>query len=166
MAVLARTADLLVRGLTRSSDPDAADSDRGGCGTAERWGLDQQTGLIAWTFADKTATAPAQILASYNATSSTWLWAWANESILPAMSHDARKLRDWALQHGHRSLAEAKVAVDADTAATLGALAVRITPATGFYRPKNGAAIPIITFGPVTLTTSDGTSSTFTINID
>lgn len=51
-----------------------------GCGTAQRWGLDQQTGLITWTFADKTATAPAQILASYNPTSSTWLWAWANKA--------------------------------------------------------------------------------------
>jgi hypothetical protein len=137
-----------------------------GCGTAQRWGLDQQTGLITWTFADKTATAPAQILASYNPTSSTWLWAWANESILPAMSRDARELRDWAQQHGHQNLTEAKVTADAEAAATLAALAVRITRATGFYRPKGGAAIPIITFGPVTLIASDGTSSTFAITID
>jgi hypothetical protein len=88
-----------------------------GCGTAQRWGLDQQTGLITWTFADKTATAPAQILASYNTASSTWLWAWANESILPAMSRDARGLRDWAQQHGHHSLTQAELPADAETAA-------------------------------------------------
>lgn len=137
-----------------------------GCGTAQRWGLDQQTGLITWTFADKTATAPAQILASYNPASSTWLWAWANESILPAMSRDARGLRDWAQQHGHHSLTQAELPADGETAATLAALAVRITRATGVYRPKDNTAVPIITFGPVTLTTNDGTSSTFTINID
>jgi hypothetical protein len=37
-----------------------------GLGSADRWGLDQRTGIITWTFSDKTATAPAQIIGSYN----------------------------------------------------------------------------------------------------
>jgi Family of unknown function (DUF6882) len=37
-----------------------------GLGSAERWGLDQRTGIITWTFPDKAATAPAQIIGSYN----------------------------------------------------------------------------------------------------
>lgn len=37
-----------------------------GCGKADRWDVDQETGLIQWTFSDRIATAPAQILASYS----------------------------------------------------------------------------------------------------
>ena len=41
---------------------------------------------------------------------------------------------------------------------------MRITNATGFYRGTGGAATPIITFGPVTLTAQDGSTSHFTID--
>ena len=37
-----------------------------GLGTADRWGLDQRTGIITWTLPDKIATAAAQIIGSYN----------------------------------------------------------------------------------------------------
>ncbi|WP_372495877.1 DUF6882 domain-containing protein [Kitasatospora humi] len=57
-------------------------------------GLDQRISVITWTFPDKTAAAPAQILASWSPSSSSWRWTWANESILPEMSHDARAVRD------------------------------------------------------------------------
>jgi hypothetical protein len=137
-----------------------------GLGSADRWGLDQRTGIITWTFPDKTATAPAQILASFNPSAGSWLWAWANESILPEMSRDSRAVRDWAEAHGQHGLAEPKVQADAETASTLTALAVRITGATGFYQGAASTSIPIITFGPVTLTAEDGTTSTFTININ
>ena len=39
-----------------------------------------------------------------------------------------------------------------------------MTRATGFYRGA-GPSMPIITFGPVTLTPNDGEPSTFTIDI-
>jgi hypothetical protein len=136
-----------------------------GLGTADRWGLDQQTGLITWTFPDKVATAPAQILASYNPGASSWMWAWANSSILPEMSRDSRTVRDWAQARGHLQLTEPKVAADDQAAATLAALALRITAATGFYRGTGGTSIPIITFGAVTLTANDGTISNVSINI-
>ncbi|WP_435827969.1 DUF6882 domain-containing protein [Nocardia asteroides] len=46
-----------------------------GLGSADRWDLDQTTGLITWTFPDKTATAPAQIIGSHNPGAGTWMWA-------------------------------------------------------------------------------------------
>ncbi|WP_329164529.1 hypothetical protein OG709_02010 [Streptomyces sp. NBC_01267] len=136
-----------------------------GLGSADRWGLDQRTGIITWTFPDKTATAPAQIIGSYNPSAASWLWAWANESILPEMSRDARTVRDWAKDHGHLALTQPKVDADEGKAATLAALALRITEATGFYRGTGSTSIPIITFGAVTLTAEDGTTSTFKIDI-
>lgn len=137
-----------------------------GLGSADRWDLDQRTGTISWTFPDKVATAAAQIIGSYNPSAGSWLWAWANSSILPHMSRDSETVRDWGDEHGLAALVEPKVDVDDETAASLAALAVRITKATGFYRGTGGASYPIITFGTVTLTAEDGTTSNFEINID
>ncbi|MET8437025.1 DUF6882 domain-containing protein [Streptomyces sp900116325] len=137
-----------------------------GLGSADRWGLDQRTGLITWTFSDITATAPAQILGSFSPASGSWLWAWANDSILPKMSRDARRVREWAEAHGHLALAQPKIDADEQAAATLAALAVRVTEATGFYRGPGGNSVAIITFGPVTLAAADGSTSTFDTDID
>jgi hypothetical protein len=137
-----------------------------GLGSADRWGLDQTTGTITWNFPDKTATAPAQILGSFIPGSGSWLWAWANESILPDMTRDARSFRDWAAANGHPHLAEPQISADEQAASTLVALAVRVTRATGYYRGVGGSSAVIITFGPVTLTTADGKVSTFDLEID
>jgi hypothetical protein len=137
-----------------------------GLGSADRWGLDQRTGTITWTFPDKTATAPAQIIGSYNPSTTSWVWAWANESILPGMSRDSLALRDWGEAHGQAALTQPRIDnVDESMAASLSALALRITRATGFYRGTGSASIPIITFGAITLTTNNGDSSTFTIDV-
>ncbi|MEV5474240.1 DUF6882 domain-containing protein [Streptomyces sp. NPDC002387] len=137
-----------------------------GLGSADRWGLDQTTGVITWTFPDRTATAPAQILGSFSPSAGSWLWAWANESILPHMSKDARGVRDWAEAHGHAALTQPEVEADEKAAATLVALAVRISKAKGFYRGPGADSVAIITFGPVTLTEKDGTTSTFEVDLD
>jgi hypothetical protein len=156
---------LLLQGEDMIEQLARAHSMSWGLGTAQRWGLDQRTGQITWTFPDKIVTAPAQILASYNPAAGTWLWAWANESILPELSRDSRLVRDWARENGHDNLTVAKMNANEQTAATLAALAVRITEATGFYRPSGGTAIPIITFGRVTITRQDGSTSTFAVGV-
>ncbi|MFK0113851.1 DUF6882 domain-containing protein [Streptomyces sp. NPDC091217] len=137
-----------------------------GLGSADRWDLDQMTGIITWTFSDKTATAPAQILGSFAPRAGSWMWAWANQSLLPDMSSDSRSFCDWAEANGHPELAQPKIDADEHTASTLAALAFRVTGATGYYRgPGGNSSYVIITFGPVTLTKSDGSVSTFDINI-
>ncbi|WP_328719531.1 hypothetical protein OHT52_08570 [Streptomyces sp. NBC_00247] len=135
-----------------------------GLGSADRWDLDQTTGTITWTFPDKTATAPAQILGSFSSTSNSWLWAWANPSILPGMSRDARGFQDWAEANGHPGLAQPKIEADATVAATLAALAVRVTEATGYYRSQGSSSL-VMTFGPVTLTAADGSVSSFHLDL-
>ncbi|MFB7510367.1 DUF6882 domain-containing protein [Streptomyces broussonetiae] len=137
-----------------------------GLGSADRWDLDQTTGIITWTFPDKTATAPAQILGSFSPGSGSWVWAWANKSILPDMSRDARSFRDWAEANGHPALAQPEINADAQAASTLVALAVRVTEATGYYKGTGSSSSVIITFGPVTLTNADSSVSTFNIDIN
>jgi hypothetical protein len=135
-----------------------------GLGSADRWDLDQRTGIISWTFPDKVATAPAQLLGSYNPSAGSWMWAWANASILPDMSRDSHLVRAWALANNHAWLAEPKVEADDAMAANLSAIAVSITQAKGFYRGSQYTSWPIITFGTVTLTAEDGTTSTFDLD--
>jgi hypothetical protein len=136
-----------------------------GLGSADRWDLDQKTGMITWVFPDKTATAPAQVLGSFSPGSNSWLWAWANQSIVPDMSRDARIFREWAEANGHSALARPNIDTDEKAAAALVALAVRVTEATGYYRGSGGSSAVIITFGPVTLTAADGSVSDFSISV-
>ena len=136
-----------------------------GLGSADRWGLDQRTGIITWTFPDKTATAPAQIIGSYNPSAASWLWAWANECILPEMSRDsARHSRlgrgSWPTRthptEDRRRRRDGRHYCGTRRENRSG---------NGFYRGTGTASIPIITFGVVTLTTQEGEASTFKIDI-
>lgn len=162
------TQDLLAHMLAQGEsmiDQLAQAHQSWGLGTADRWDLDQRTGLITWTFPHGTASAQAQILASFNPSAGSWLWSWANNSILPAMSQAAHAVREWGETNGFGAFTQPKVDADDEAAAGLAAVAVAVTRATGFYRGTGGAAIPIITFGPITLTKPDGTSKQFTVEV-
>jgi hypothetical protein len=136
-----------------------------GFGSADDWQLDQGTGLITWSFPDRTATAPAQIIGTHHPDTGTWLWAWANNSIAPGMTRDSRMVRDWAEASGHRELTLPRIEADRQRTAAMAAIAVRVTGATGYYRGTGGDVVPVITFGPVTVTTVDGRRSTYEIEV-
>ncbi|HEX8081393.1 MAG TPA: hypothetical protein VF557_14375 [Jatrophihabitans sp.] len=157
---------LILEGQDMIEQVGQAHTSRWGLGTATAWGFDQTTGVITWTFADRTASAAAQILGSYNAGAGSWLWAWANKGLLPSVRSSSDRFRSWAQENGHRGLTEAKIECNAEVAATMAAIAFRVTHATGFYRAPAGASDVFFTFGPVTITDSDGSSSTFTISLD
>src|SRR5689334_10096899 len=71
-----------------------------GIGRASRWGLDQGTGELIFSFADGIkAVAPAQIIGTYNTEDQTWLWAWDNPSIDEKLRRDALKVRKYGEAH-------------------------------------------------------------------
>ena len=80
------------------------------------------------------------------------------------MSRDAGGA-PWGEANGHRALTEPKVHGDASAGRALGRRGHAVTRATGYYKGGNGGAIPIITFGPVTLTSHDGATRTVTVEI-
>src|SRR4051812_26144188 len=57
------------------------------------WEVDQETGLIVFTGAGVTATAPVQIIGTYNTLDGTWLWGWDHPSVLPALQEHAGRVR-------------------------------------------------------------------------
>ena len=58
------------------------------------WSIDQDAGTF--TFASPkgiVATAPVQIVGTYNTQDGTWLWGWDNLSLEPSLTEHARELR-------------------------------------------------------------------------
>ena len=157
---------LLLEGQDMIEQTGRAHAEAWGLGSADRWDLDQTTGLLRFTFPDRVAEAPAQILGTYSPNGETWVWAWANASLLPDLRKDSEHVRAWGEQNGADLLTTAKLPLDAEQAADVAAFAFRISKATGFYRAPAGAAQVFLTFGPVTLTDSNGDQETFAISVE
>jgi hypothetical protein len=142
-----------------------AHHERWGLGSADRWDIDQEDALIRWTFSDRIVEAPVQALGSYGL-GGTWLWAWANESILPALRSASEELRAWGEQRGQVLLATPELDVSAEQAADLASLAFRLAGATGFYRAHAGRSQIYVAFGVVKIVWADGRVEPFSINLD
>ena len=123
-----------------------------GLGTSDRWGVDQTTATITWTWPDRIAVAPVQALGSYNLGANSWLWAWANNSIEPAMKEASLQVRAWGEEHGQTTLTTPKLEITEEQSADLVALAFRIAEGTGYYRAPAGPVRLHLVFGEVRVT--------------
>ena len=164
--VKAGVGELLLQGQAMIEQTAQAHRLRWGLGSSDRWDLDQTTGIIRWTFPEKIAEAPAQLLGTYSTTHATWLWAWGNSSIQPGLREASESVRRWGESNEQPFLTTAQLEVTEEQVADLVAIAFRLTRATGFYRSAADATIPYITFGPVKTTWSDGRTDTFTVNVE
>ena len=157
---------LLLQGRDMIERTASVHAARWGLGTAERWDLDQTMAVIRWTFPDKTAEAPAQILGSYSPRSGSWLWAWANDSLRPATRTASEAARDWGAANGQALLTRPRLEVTEEQADEITAIAFRVTMATGFYRAPTGSGVVYVTFGQVTITPAIGEPETLDIAVE
>lgn len=159
-------ADALLQGTDMLGRTTAAHVDRWGLGTAERWDPDQAAGVLRWTFPDRVVEAPAQILGSYSPDGASWMWAWANQSLVEELCSASAAVRTWGEQRGHAALMTPVLeGVSDEQVADLTAIAFRISEATGFYRAPAGRSVLHVTFGTVVITASDGRSESFSIHV-
>ena len=121
-----------------------------GLGAAD-WGVDQDTGLITFTGKKVIATAPAQIIGTYNTQDGTWLWGWDHPSVEEGMGEHARRVLEYGEEHGIAALITRKLACDEVEAWEFTALACHLCAAQGAYRGPAGTALVYMTFGEVTL---------------
>lgn len=133
-----------------------------GLGTAKRWDIDQRRGIISWTFEDRIAEAPVQVLGSWNAAAGTWRWAWADHSVSDPLAEASARVREWGAERDHPALSRGLIETDEEGAATLATLAFRISGATGFYR---GGSV-YLTFGAVTIDGPEGGHRTVSISLN
>src|SRR5262245_25889921 len=75
-----------------------------GLGSADRWDMDQQEGLLEFTTKKLIATAPAQIIGTYSTQTGTWLWGWDHPSVQPPLQEHAKRVRKYGEKHGNEFL--------------------------------------------------------------
>jgi hypothetical protein len=106
-----------------------------GLGGHERWDYDQDTG--EFTFSDggvPKVGADFQVVGSVSDISDTWLWSWANPSILDARRKDMHLVRRFGEEHGLSELTEERWPADEDAGWAMTNIAAHILRARGAYR--------------------------------
>lgn len=154
---------LLLQGRELIEQTSLAHSRRWGLGTARRWVLDQDVGRVTWSFEDHVASAPAQILGSWNNKVSTFVWSWDNESIQAPLCTAAEAVRAFGVENGVSALATSPLKLDEEQVRDLVALAFRVGGCTGLYHPFDGQLATYIVFGPVTVEEPGGQTSVFEV---
>ena len=120
-------------------------------GEEEEWTLNQEDGELLFLFPDTIARAPVQIIGTFNVNTSTWLWAWANESIAEPLTRDARRAEAYGREHGFSLLARATWQGEESDGWRMAALVNRLCGTNGVYRGPAGAVLVFMTFGEVRL---------------
>jgi len=78
-------------------------------GSYERWDYDQETGIFVFSRSGvPKVVAKVQVVGSIASGAGTWLWSWANASILEAARDQMDRVRAFGTEHGFDRLREAK----------------------------------------------------------
>ena len=116
------------------------------------WNVDQDLGTIVFTSPDgRVATAPVQIVGTYNTLDGTWLWGWENPSVLPPLQEAARRVRKYGEKHGIRQLTTRKLKCTEDDAWAFTAFACKLCEGQGAYRGPADTTMVFMAFGDVTV---------------
>ncbi|MCA1783883.1 MAG: DUF6882 domain-containing protein [Dermatophilaceae bacterium] len=116
-------------------------------GSAERYFFDQDTGVLTFTFPERTVSTPFQFLGSYSSRSGTWMWAWALESVDAPLKRDSLALVEAGRRAGSALLTEPIVEVSAQDADCLALLALRESRFDGVYKAPDGPSVAYLSFG-------------------
>jgi len=154
---------LLIQGRELIDKTTRAHAERWGLGTAKRWALEQDTGRIVWSFEDRVASADVQLLGSWNAQVTSFVWSWDNDSIQAPLCATAERVRAFGAEHGVAALNSSPLKLGEEQTRDLVALAFQVAACTGLYHPYDGRLATYITFGPVTIEEPGGRVSTFDV---
>ena len=120
-----------------------------------RWDFSQDTGELVLTDPVRgVARAPAQVIGTWLADDSTWLWAWDNPSIAARLTADARRVRQFGHDNALPRLTRAKIGCPESEAWRFAALAMHLCGAQGVYRGPAGPTGIFLSFGDVRLSKS------------
>lgn len=115
------------------------------------WSINQDEGVIKFATDDLEAVASVQIIGTYNTMDETWLWSWANSSIVPELQRDALRLRDFGLKQGFSWFAERKLGCTEEEAWELTAIGCQLCDSQCAYRGPAGDTLVFVTFGDLSL---------------
>ena len=95
------------------------------------------------------AVSPAQMVGSWLADDSTWLWAWDNPSIDDRIKRDAEQVRRFGEANNLPLLTQGQSTIPEAEAWRLAALAAHLCKAQGVYRGSLGSTAIFVSFGAV-----------------
>ena len=110
-----------------------------GLGSFERWDINQEIGELV--FSDNGVSrlvCSVTMLGSFSDKSETWMWGWANPSLLEPLTRDTNALRVYGADNGIEDLTVEKTSATEDEAWALSALACRVLDGLGLYRGPTG----------------------------
>lgn len=114
----------------------------------DHWDIDQEKGeLIFSKKGVPIRVAKFQFVGSYSDRSKTWLWSWANSSILPSLSKDIETVKAYGEKHGFKKLSERKWEATQADGWQMTAISNYLLKGKGVYRPPfaQGATFVVIT---------------------
>jgi hypothetical protein len=114
----------------------------------EWWNYDQETGDFVFSNQGVPAlTAKFQVVGSISNQSNTWLWSWANPSILEPVKEQLYLIREFGEQNSLLELTEAKWKADEYDGWAMTSISAKLLDAIGAYRcpDENGFLFVIFT---------------------
>ena len=116
------------------------------------WSVKQDAGTIVFERKDgMRATAPVQIIGTYNTADGTWLWAWDHPSVVTALRRDAEVVLAYGREHDIPALITRKVSCQETDCWEFTALACKLSNSQGAYRGPAGNTRVFMTFGKLRL---------------
>lgn len=115
------------------------------------WSVDLDQGVIRFTAASYVATAPVQVIGTYNMRDGTFLWGWDHPSIPESRRADAKLARQFGELQGLSQYTTRKVSCTEAEAWQFTAVASYLAGANGTYRGKSGPTLVYMNFGKVTV---------------
>lgn len=113
----------------------------------DHWDLDQDTGEVIFSKAGRPVIVTRfQFVGSLSASSRTWLWSWSNPSILPKVSSEMLRVREYGKRRGFKKLTERKWDAEESDGWEMGAVANYLLKAKGVYRPPTPRGFTFIVF--------------------
>lgn len=145
-------SEFLNDAVTRLNQANRSAKETHGFGTFDEWGLDQDKGILR--FMDERGAirieTPVTIVGTYSKSSGTWMWGWANQSLVPAITAATSAVRDYGVSNGIPDFTEPKVVCDEQEAWAMAAAAWTIIGGSGVYRAPTGAGYAFLLMGQIT----------------
>ncbi|WP_448570035.1 DUF6882 domain-containing protein [Thalassotalea ganghwensis] len=122
-------------------------------GSEDTWNVDQDTGTIIFNFSDGSiASAPVQIVGSFNSQDQSFMWGWEHPSVAPELQQSALAVKAFAKEKKLKEFLTQKVTCDENRAWEYAALAMRISDANCAYRAEaSPGTFVFMNFGEITL---------------
>ena len=115
------------------------------------WNVDLEAGLIRFTSASKTVTAPVQVIGTFNSVDGTFLWGWDHPSIPEPSRAHAQLAREFGRRHDLPLFTTRMVECTEAQAWEFTAVALYLSGAQGAYRGPAGTTMVFMTFGEMTI---------------